>query len=613
MKLANLRFRTLNIIICVLSALAGLVLLTVLAFITRNVTGLEHDWQEYQQARSDKARLESQITKSMGYGGMIHDFKNLVLREDDSLVGEIQRQIGATRSALLRYQNLGLSQEEESGIEGLRQTLDRYEEMVIKVRDMQSRGETAAAIDKQVKIDDYLAVSGLNTLRRIAEDEVHDIDGLTSTGMGKVRLTANLRRNMGYGAMIHHFKNYVLRGDAIYGQQTDEDILRLRQTLADYRTLGLNQAEQHAIRDIADVVQSYSDRLTLISRLHAEAPNMPPRALDARVKIDDTSALAGLDALDHQTTLRISRTSSAVGETLKLLSSLAPIVNGVALVMILVLVSISMWLFARYVLSPIRRLTNTMNTLAEDDVSVVIDGTQRSNEVGQMARALQKFKYNIIESNNYKKRITQLAMHDSLTGLPNRQHFYDRINQLLKEVDENGGQLACMMLDIDKFKPINDTHGHAAGDVALKVISERLTKVVRKSDFVARLGGDEFVVLVHNADIQANLGRHGELAQLAQRIIDSIGKPFLYEDHKLEVGCSVGIAIAPQHGQGREQLSHNADMALYAAKSEGRNCAVQFSQHDELGQIVATARKRRDQPSTLPSASTPSNTPRDQG
>lgn len=613
MKLANLRFRTLNIIICVLSALAGLVLLTVLAFITRNVTGLEHDWQEYQQARSDKARLESQITKSMGYGGMIHDFKNLVLREDESLVGEIQRQIGATRSALLRYQNLGLSQEEESGIEGLRQTLDRYEEMVIKVRDMQSRGETAADIDKQVKIDDYLAVSGLNTLRRIAEDEVHDIDGLTSTGMGKVRLTANLRRNMGYGAMIHHFKNYVLRGDAIYGQQTDEDILRLRQTLADYRTLGLNQAEQHAIRDIADVVQSYSDRLTLISRLHAEAPNMLPRALDARVKIDDTSALAGLDALDHQTTLRISRTSSAVGETLKLLSSLAPIVNGVALVMILVLVSISMWLFARYVLSPIRRLTNTMNTLAEDDVSVVIDGTQRSNEVGQMARALQKFKYNIIESNNYKKRITQLAMHDSLTGLPNRQHFYDRINQLLKEVDENGGQLACMMLDIDKFKPINDTHGHAAGDVALKVISERLTKVVRKSDFVARLGGDEFVVLVHNADIQANLGRHGELAQLAQRIIDSIGKPFLYEDHKLEVGCSVGIAIAPQHGQGREQLSHNADMALYAAKSEGRNCAVQFSQHDELGQIVATARKRRDQPSTVPSASTPSNTPRDQG
>lgn len=447
----------------------------------------------------------------------------------------------------------------------------------------------------------------MNTLRKIAEAEVHNTDDLTDTGAGKARLTANLRRNMGYGAMIHHFKNYVLRGDAIYGQQTDQDIRRLRQTLADYRALGLNQAEQRAIRDIAGVVQSYSDRLAMISRLHASTSGMSSRALDARVKINDTPALAGLESLDHQTTRRINHTSTAVGKTLKLLSSLAPIVNGLALVMILVLISISMWLFARYVLSPIRRLTSTMNTLAEDDVSVVIDGTQRPNEVGQMARALQKFKYNIIESNNYKKRITQLAMHDSLTGLPNRQHFYERINHFLKEVDENGGQLACLMLDIDKFKPINDTHGHAAGDVALKVISERLTKVIRKSDFVARLGGDEFVVLVHNANIQANLGRHGELAQLAQRIIDSIGKPFLYEEYKLEVGCSVGIAIAPQHGQDREQLSHNADMALYAAKNEGRNCAVQFSRHDELGQIVATAKKRREAVSTSSPALKPRN------
>ena len=100
------------------------------------------------------------------------------------------------------------------------------------------------------------------------------------------------------------------------------------------------------------------------------------------------------------------------------------------------------------------------------------------------------------------------------------------------------------------------------------------------------------MVLVHNADIQANLGRHGELAQLAQRIIDSLGKPFLYEDHKLEVGCSIGIAIAPQHGNQREALTHNADMALYAAKNEGRNCAIQFSRHDELGQIVATSSRR---------------------
>ncbi len=84
MSLANLRFRTINIIICVLSALAGLVLLVVLAFITRNVSDLQRDWQEYQQARSDKPRLEGQLTKALGYGGMVHDFKNLVLLRTSS-------------------------------------------------------------------------------------------------------------------------------------------------------------------------------------------------------------------------------------------------------------------------------------------------------------------------------------------------------------------------------------------------------------------------------------------------------------------------------------------------------------------------------------------------
>jgi diguanylate cyclase (GGDEF)-like protein len=441
-------------------------------------------------------------------------------------------------------------------------------------------------------VDDFLAVSGLDTLRRISINELRDNDNPLENGMGKARLVANLRRDLGYGEMIHHFKNYVMRGDAIYGQQAAADIKSLKATLMAYRATGLNTAEQRAIRGISDVIQSYGDKLTQISLVHESEPNLTPRELDARVKVDDGPALSGLALLDHETIQRINATSSAVGDTLKLLSTLAPVINGISLVMIIVLIGLSMWLFARYVLSPIRRLTQTMNTLANDDVNVVIDSTQHSNEVGQMARALQKFKYNIIESNNYKKRITQLAMHDSLTGLPNRQHFYERSEQWLADVNGEGGQMACLMLDIDKFKPINDTYGHAAGDVALKVIAERLNQVVRKDDFVARLGGDEFVVLVHNADIQANLGRHGELAKLAQRIIDSLGKPFLYEDHKLEVGCSIGIAIAPQHGNQREALTHNADMALYAAKNEGRNCAIQFSRHDELGQIVASSSRR---------------------
>ncbi|MEO0543637.1 MAG: EAL domain-containing protein [Pseudomonadota bacterium] len=163
-----------------------------------------------------------------------------------------------------------------------------------------------------------------------------------------------------------------------------------------------------------------------------------------------------------------------------------------------------------------------------------------------------------------ESRIVEMAHYDSLTGLLNRPSFSSKLNAAVKELDRNGTPFILMFLDLDKFKLVNDTYGHHTGDELLKMVSARLSKIVRKGDDVARLGGDEFAILFHqNSDPLA-------AARFAARIVESVSRPYEFDTHVAAVGASIGIALAPQHGARPEQLLRNADLALYRAKEDGR-------------------------------------------
>ena len=160
--------------------------------------------------------------------------------------------------------------------------------------------------------------------------------------------------------------------------------------------------------------------------------------------------------------------------------------------------------------------------------------------------------------------LSRVARHDPLTRLPNRLLFHERLAWAPAEARREGGHTALLMLDLDRFKPVNDLHGHAAGDRLLVMVADRLRETVRETDTVARLGGDEFAVVAHVAD--------PDLAQnIAQRIITSISKPFSFMDLNVQIGCSIGIALNPPDEADAEILVQRADTALYRAKSEGRN------------------------------------------
>jgi diguanylate cyclase (GGDEF)-like protein len=178
-----------------------------------------------------------------------------------------------------------------------------------------------------------------------------------------------------------------------------------------------------------------------------------------------------------------------------------------------------------------------------------------------------------------EEKVRYMAHYDSLTGLPNRFLFNERLEYALTH-EENGAGL--MYLDLDHFKSINDTLGHPIGDKLLNAVALRLEACVRSGDLIARLGGDEFAVLVGGKNL-------GAIDQLAGRIIDAIGLPFLIDGYEVMTGASIGIAYSPDHGDTPEILLKNADLALYAAKADGRSRFVRF----ENG-MDSTAETRRE-------------------
>ena len=164
-----------------------------------------------------------------------------------------------------------------------------------------------------------------------------------------------------------------------------------------------------------------------------------------------------------------------------------------------------------------------------------------------------------------QEQVQHLAHHDTLTGLPNRTLLNDRLRQALATARRDKSRLALIFLDLDKFKPINDTYGHHIGDLVLKAASKRMQECVRESDTVARFGGDEFMVLL------PEIGGEHDARGVAEKIRQALSRPFHIAEHQFEISSSLGIAIYPQHGKNEIQLIKCADMAMYYAKSAGRN------------------------------------------
>lgn len=192
------------------------------------------------------------------------------------------------------------------------------------------------------------------------------------------------------------------------------------------------------------------------------------------------------------------------------------------------------------------------------------------NTIGQ-TEAIVGMGRDITDRKEAEQTITKLAYHDPVTGLPNRSLLYDRLKLAISRAERDNQGVAVLFLDLDRFKSINDTLGHAAGDQLLQQVADRLENCVRSSDTVARLGGDEFVVLISAVENDHAVGT------VVMKILEQLAVPYRIDKHEVYTTSSIGISLYPRDGHDAEELLKNADMAMYQAKEAGRNTCHFFS------------------------------------
>ena len=213
----------------------------------------------------------------------------------------------------------------------------------------------------------------------------------------------------------------------------------------------------------------------------------------------------------------------------------------------------------------------SLSTEPRDVIATRKDGTNFNAEIAiagwesEDGRCISAFVRDVTEKRQSEEHIRFLAHHDSLTELPNRTLFNDRLAQSLALARRDNSKVGLMLLDLDNFKQTNDTLGHASGDRLLRVIANRLQAQKRETDTVARLGGDEFALILPQFRSAA------DTETLATRLIDIVGEPVEIDGHEVQVGASIGVALFPDDGDDIDQMITHADMAMYQAKEDGRN------------------------------------------
>jgi diguanylate cyclase (GGDEF)-like protein len=212
----------------------------------------------------------------------------------------------------------------------------------------------------------------------------------------------------------------------------------------------------------------------------------------------------------------------------------------------------------------------------------MIKGTWLNVQVVRLGKGIAITSRDVTEHRRRSDHVNYLAHHDHLTGLANRSLLYERLHQAILRAQKYGHGVAVFLIDIDYFKQINDSLGHADGDILLATVGQRLLSSVRESDTVARMGGDEFVIVMPEVHTKREVELCGE------QIIRSASQPVEISGHKISLTLSVGVSTFPTGGRTVEVLLRNADTAMYAAKDSGRNSLCVFDERLQMIKRRAT-------------------------
>jgi diguanylate cyclase len=319
------------------------------------------------------------------------------------------------------------------------------------------------------------------------------------------------------------------------------------------RSQGPSVMIQTQLPELLALLEGQSGNMLSTLPAKREQPNRLAAFTTVSIEAESKHLLLGL-AVPEEHILAASR---------ELDQRLIQIIMALSLITLL----LSLWL-ARNMIRPLNQIGVAIAHFSED-LSLQPLPTERGDELGKLARDIramqEKILTQIIELNTNQQELQRMAHNDPLTGLPNRRLFFDRLQHAINNAERNGKLLGLLYVDLDHFKEINDSHGHAAGDEVLDNIAHLLGSVTRSGDTVARLGGDEFVILFEEVESRDTL------QGIAQKLLALLQNRLLIDGKDLQVRASLGISLYPQDGRDAQTLLQNADRAMYSSKRNGRN------------------------------------------
>ncbi len=527
--------------------------------------GIQDNWFTYKYQTSAQERTLDGVIENIGFGHMIHQFKNYVLRKDEKREMKIRAAIGGVLSGLNRLEAEGVSPEGQQSIADIRAVVENYSAKVEEVTSAIAEGLSAAEIDSRVKISDGPALDGIEQL--IAE--LHQASGATAEST-KMQILTDLHRALGFGGMIHQFKNYVLRGDAPRVAKIEAAIASARNAIARYQRFNVVDAERQALEQVAGVVQLYESQLPKIKRMVDQGAT--PEEIDSAVKISDAPALEGLHALreeiGHESERLVTTMEadlSIFGETLINLTiaavAIAVLIGGFVLLAL-----------SRTVRRPIEQITNSLQTIAKGDLSVSLPNKLRRTEIGQMTGALQSI---VQEMQHTSQAATAIAKGDLTRSIEPRSEA-DVMNIALGDM--------VRQLRNSLSQSLNSADNVAESSEALNATARSL------SDGTARQAGASHQASAAAEQMTGNIHQTAENAAETEQMAQQSAKDAEASGETVERALMAVRAIADKIGivqeiaQQTDLLALNAAVEAARAGEHGNGFAVVASEVRKLAE-----------------------------
>lgn len=399
----RLKVRTLGFLFLVALLIAGTGIMGVSFYLKRDANVISETWQEFQQASSVKTRIITALWADFGYGGMIHNFKNYVLRHEENYYIEASSNFDGVKGLLAQYRVLRPAPQELEALTAIEGVVNRYEKALDITRNLISEGKSISEIDDVVKVDDMLAIEGMAILKRLYDDQV----AVDLPVLQKYRNLAELRHALGYDGMIHHFKNYILRQDGIDAERTSNDLRNISGIIDDLKILELTETELQAVSEVENIVADYAQALQRARDLMAADYTVPE--IDSAVQVNDIYAISALITLDRAISIHTEAEAVHMSNIINNFEDVIALVNSIIPFAGIIFICSMIWILKARVIDPIGKMALLTRRLADGDLSINIDEKLIANdEIGEMANALTLFRKNAIRQTEVESRLRKI-------------------------------------------------------------------------------------------------------------------------------------------------------------------------------------------------------------